>query len=307
MDLGGTTLKFVVLDTHDQIVDRGQVPLMSRDALDLVVHTAQRLAVDHSAAAVGVGLAGLVTHPGGEFVWGPHLAGSAVPYRSALGDALGFDVAVDNDANLAALAEWAVGAGEKADPLVMITLGTGIGVGIIIGGRVYRGASFAGEAGHIEMLPDGIACSCGRRGCWETLVSGTTLDRRAAELAASEPRGAVAALAGGSPATGMHLAGAAESGDVEAVRALTETGTWLGRGIANLILTLDPRRIVVGGAASAAGPILFSAAREVVTDAMSGSAFRPEVPIEPAGFGVWSGAVGAALAGRHVHNGRDDW
>jgi glucokinase len=306
LDLGGTALKYVVLDPRLDIIERGRVPVTG-EALDLLERTAHDLVSDHSAGAVGVGLAGLVTHPAGEFVWGPHVTGQAIPYRSVLTDALGFEVAVDNDANLAAYAEWFLGAGERDDPMVMITLGAGIGVGIIIDGRVFRGASFAGEAGHIEMLPDGDACSCGRRGCWETLVSGATLDRRAEELAAADPGGAVAVSAAGSQPSGVHLAEAAAAGDVAAVRALEEAGRWLGRGIANLILTLDPRRVVVGGAAAAAGPVLFAAARDFVGTAMSGADFRPEVPIEPARFGSWSGAVGAALAGRHVHNGRNDW
>lgn len=307
LDLGGTALKYVVLDSQHDVVEQGQVPVAPGDALDLVVRTAKDLVSGHSSQAVGVGLAGLVTHPAGKFVWGPHLTGRAIPYRSVLSESLGFEVAVDNDANLAALSEWFVGAGERVDPMVMITLGTGIGVGVIIDGHVYRGASFAGEAGHIEMLPDGDDCSCGRRGCWETLVSGAVLDRRAAELALADPSGPVAAHADGSRPTGAHLALAAAAGDVGAVRALSEAGRWLGRGVANLILLLDPRRVVVGGAAAAAGPILFSAAREAVTAAMSGSAFRPEVPIEPARFGAWSGAVGAALAGRRVHNGSNEW
>lgn len=307
LDLGGTALKWVVLDSQHDFVEQGQVPATPGDALDLVVRTATGLVSGHSSQAIGVGLAGLVTHPAGAFVWGPHLSGRAIPYRSVLTDALGFEVAVDNDANLAAHAEWSVGAGERVDPMVMITLGTGIGVGVIIDGRVYRGASFAGEAGHMEMLPGGDECSCGRRGCWETLVSGAVLDRRAAEHALADPAGLVAVHADGSRPTGEHLAHAAAAGDVDAARSLSEAGRWLGKGIANLILMLDPRRVIVGGAAAAAGPGLFSAAQAVVAAAMSGYAFRPEVAIEPARFGTWSGAVGAALAGRRVHNGSNDW
>ena len=307
LDLGGTALKYVVLDAQQEVVERGQLPVPPGDAVELVVRTAVGLASVHSSQAVGVGLAGLVRHPAGEFVWGPHVTGEAIPYRSLLDEALGFEVAVDNDANLAAYSEWSIGAGERVDPMAMVTLGTGIGVGLVIDGRVYRGASFAGEAGHIEMLADGEECSCGRRGCWETLVSGAVLDRRATELALADPIGLVVVTAEGARPTGAHLAQAAELGDTGAVHALTEAGRWLGRGVANLILMFDPRRVVVGGAAAAAGPILFSAAREVVTGAMSGSALRPEVPIAPAQFGAWSGAVGAALAGRRVHNGSHDW
>lgn len=307
LDLGGTTLKLVVLDADDLLVERRWIPVPAADPVDFVLTTTRRSVTEYEADTVGVGLAGLVEHPAGVFVWGPHLPGESVPYRSLLSAELGFDVAVDNDANCAAFAEWALGAGEMTDPLLMITLGTGIGAGMISAGRVYRGRSFAGEVGHMELVEDGEQCSCGRRGCWETLVSGARLDRLARELAEADPDGPVAASAGRSEPTGLHLAEAAAAGDTRAAEAVSEVGRWLGRGLANLVLALDPARIVLGGAAAAAGRPLFEAAEAVVEEAMSGAAVRPPVPIAPAHFGALSGAVGAALAGRRVHNGVYDW
>jgi glucokinase len=303
LDVGGTTAKAALLDASDSVVreDRFTVPVT--DVLDFVVATIGELRAMHDIGSIGLGLAGLVSHPGGDFVWGPHLAGAAVPYRSHLSAALGIDVAVDNDANLAALAEWSIGAGERSDPMVMVTLGTGIGAGFIIDGRIFRGTSFAGEAGHVEVVDGGEMCACGRTGCWETVVSGATFDRLAHELASDDPAGLVSRLAGSARPTGVHLAEAAAAGDQGATGAIEEAGRWLGRGLANLVLLFDPARIVIGGAAVAAGPPLLATAEAVVRERMSGAPYRRLPAVVPARFGSLSGAVGAALAGREVQNG----
>ncbi|HVR34152.1 MAG TPA: ROK family protein [Acidimicrobiia bacterium] len=307
MDVGGSTLKVVALDDDDVIVHSSRVAVPEIAVSDFVVGAARRAVAEHAATTLGLGVAGLVKFPAGEFVWGPHLDGTSIPYRSMLAAELGFDVAVDNDANLAAYAEWAIGAGERKDPLVMITLGTGIGAGFVLDGRVYRGASFAGEAGHIEVAADGEVCSCGRNGCWETFVSGAKLDRLAVEIARTDPGGGVAAHAGTITPTGIHLAKAAAEGDSSAVAAIHVAGRWLGRGLVNLVLLFDPVRIVIGGAAGTAGPALLDPARAVLAETMPGASYRLPVPVCPARFGSLSGAVGAALAGRRVHNGHHDW
>lgn len=304
-DVGGTWLKQVLVDDHNDILESDRLLIPESDSLAFVSETAVAAVASTGATSVGVGLAGLVRFPEGEFVWGPHLRGESVDYRARLRAAIGFDVAVDNDANLAAYAEWSIGAGTGADPLVMVTLGTGIGVGSVIGGRVYRGRSFAGEAGHVQMVEDGDPCSCGRSGCWETLVSGTRLDRLASDIARSDPAGTVARQTG--EPSGIHLVQAASLGDVGAKEALSEVGRWLGRGLVNLVLVLDPDRIVVGGAAAGAGDSLIEPARQVIAEAMSGSAFRTPPQVVSARFDSLSGAVGAALAGRHVHNGVHEW
>jgi glucokinase len=305
LDVGGTTMKVAILD-GDTTAHEESVPVPRSDVLGFVRLHLTRLTGAFDVSSVGVGLAGLVSHPDGEFVWGPHLEGQALPFRSVLSEAVGFDVLVDNDANLAAHGEWAIGAGEQADPLLMVVLGTGIGVGSIAGGQIFRGASFAGEAGHMTMRDDGDSCSCGRSGCWETLVSGDRMDRTAWALAESDPDGAVARLAGRSPASGVHLAAAATAGDATAIGAIAEMGRWLGRGLVNLVLMWDPSRIVVGGAAVAPGETLLEPARAVLAESLPGASFRRAVPVVAARLGAFSGAVGAALAGRQVQNAPHD-
>lgn len=306
LDVGGSFLKLAVLDDANRLVRSEQLEIPDADVPSFVAEVTRKAMIEDGVAAVGLGVAGLVRHPEGEFVWGPHLRDTSVPYRAMLSAVIGRDVAVDNDANLAAYAEWSLGAGERQDPLVMITLGTGIGMGIIIGGQVYRGSSFAGEAGHMEIATEGELCSCGRRGCWETLVSGARLDQEAGRLVRSDPTGAVATLAASAVPKGAHLAAAAEAGDRDALGAVAEVGRWLGRGIANLVLILDPVRVIVGGAAAAIGEPLLEPARRVLAESMSGARVRPEVPIVASRFGSLSGAVGAALAGREVQNGVHD-
>jgi glucokinase len=193
---------------------------------------------------------------------------------------------VDNDANLAALAEHRLGAARGVSHALMVTLGTGIGGGLIIDGRIYRGAGFAGEIGHMTMFPGGELCDCGQRGCWETLVSGGRLDRLAREVLAR------------STATGVDLTEAAAVGNPKARGVLAEAGRWLGRGIANLVAVLDPEVVVIGGAAAGAGGWLFDPARKVLAEETEGAAFRTPLRLVPAELGSKAAAMGAAMTAR---------
>ena len=182
--------------------------------------------------------------------------------RDRLEELLGLPVVVDNDANCAALAELTTGAAMGTRNAVVMTLGTGIGAGIIADGAVYRGGSFAGEAGHMTMIPDGDPCECGRRGCWETLVSGRRFGAGARRIMKADPSGILATIVGDAEPSGSYLGIAAAAGDVAARDAVVEAGRWLGRGVANLVAILDPEVVVVGGAAVAVGDVLLAAARE---------------------------------------------
>jgi glucokinase len=235
--------------------------------------------------AVGVGVAGLVRWPVGELTWAPHLTGTEVPVRALLEEAIGLPVLVDNDANCAALAEARIGAAIGARDAIVLTFGTGIGAGLIVEGQIYRGASFAGEAGHMTMVPDGDPCACGRRGCWETLVSGSRLDQEAVRLALNP------GVSGG----GAGLVAAAEAGESRAQAALGEAGVWLGRGIANLVALLDPELVVVGGAAAGAGEWLLAPARQELAATLEGSPHRRPPRVVTAAAGPLAGAIGAAL------------
>ncbi|MDX1449435.1 MAG: ROK family protein, partial [Acidimicrobiia bacterium] len=289
---GGTWLKLAVLDA-DRIVHSDKMPLPPSGTASFVQDLAAKAVEQHAADTLGVGLAGLVRFPEGELVWGPHLDHQAVPYRQVLEQRLGIPVVVDNDANLAVYAEWRMGAAQDHDPVLMVAVGTGIGVGVVAGGRIFRGGSFAGESGHMTVDPNGGPCACGRRGCWETVVSGTRLDRLAAERHDS--------------ATGADLVAWAADGDEWAGAVLAEVGEWLGRGIVTLVLAFDPQLVVVGGAVSAAGELLLEpAARRLAMD-LPGAGYRDGIPVVPARFDAHAGAVGAALAARSVQNGSNDW
>ncbi|HSJ29006.1 MAG TPA: ROK family protein [Acidimicrobiia bacterium] len=296
LDVGGSAVKVAVLE-EGTAIHTERIPLPGGPLLPAVTAIARRALERHGANTLGVGLAGLVTYPDGVFVWGPHLPDRAVPFRAGLTSELGFEVAVDNDANLAALAEHALGAGSGASPLVVVTLGSGIGVGIVIEGGVFRGAGFAGELGHMQVTADGERCACGRSGCWETEVSGSRLDALARHLIDPD----------GHRPSGADLVAAAGAGDEAAVAALAGVAEWFGRGLVTLILAFDPALIVVGGAAAAAGPLLLDPARETVVSLLPGADVRSVPAVVSGRLGEFAGAMGAALAGRQVQNGSYDW
>jgi glucokinase len=278
LDLGGSFLKAVVLDESRRVVHHRAEPV---PATGVVSHLIELARTWEGVISVGVGLAGLVAD--GELVWGPHVPERHLPVRRLMEEALGVPVVVDNDANLAALAETTMGAAVGCRHVLFLSFGTGIGAGIVEDGRLVRGGGFAGEVGHMTLDPGGRLCACGLRGCWETLVSGGRLDQLAAEL-------------GGDDAwTAADLVAAAEAGDPPAVAVLIEAGEWLGRGVATLVAILDPELVVLGGAAASAGEVLLAPARRAIASHLSGSVHRRPVRMVTARFGPLAGAVGAAL------------
>ena len=296
IDIGGTSIKAVrlgvdgVVEQNDEVPYTGTPGEMIGQVADLVTSLRQP-----ATGSVGVGIAGLVRWPEGVFVWGPHVRGVNLEMRERLEGVLGLPVVVDNDANCAALAELRLGAAMGCQNAVVMTLGTGIGAGVIADGAVYRGESFAGEAGHMTMIPDGDPCECGRRGCWETLVSGRRFGEEARRLMRIDPRGVLATIVGGAEPNGSFLGMAAAAGDVGARDAVIEAGRWLGRGVANLVSILDPEMIVVGGAAVAVGELLIDTAREEAVRSVEGSSHRQPIRIEVARCGPRAGAIGAGL------------
>ena len=191
------------------------------------------------------------------------------------------DVLVDNDANAALWAEARFGAAQDTRDAVMVTLGTGIGGALLENGMLIRGANgMAGEFGHMQVVPDGRECECGRRGCWEQYCSGRALAR--------------AAAAAGHALAGPALTTAARSGDPAAVAAYVEVGTWLGVGVANLVAALDPPLVVVGGGVSAAGDLLLGPAREALASGVVGVGHRDLPPLVGAGLGPLAGVIGVA-------------
>ena len=278
IDLGGGSIKLVRLEA-EQILSQERIPRTRDDWLDQAVSELHRLAPD-SDEPIGVGVAGLIE--AGTLVWGPHIEGTSVEVERELAERLGRPVVVENDANCATFAEAQLGPGKGLGSVLGIMVGTGIGMGLVADGRIYRGRSFAGEAGHMTMVPSGgLACPCGRRGCWETLVSGWRL----AQL-----------WGGGRPGEASALSRAAEAGDRRARLILDDAGRALGAGIANLIALLDPDLVIVGGGVMVgAGDQLLARALVEIEGRLEGAEHRRPTPLVAGEFGFFAGAVGAAL------------
>lgn len=304
IDLGGTKMVAGLVDESGTVLKKVTVgrPVDQAGMVEGPLELAAQL-MQADIAAIGLGAAGLVSWPDGRLVWGPNVVGRDVPFKDLLTTRFGLPTVVDNDANLAALAESRVGVARGYRHVLLVTLGTGIGGGNVIDGRIYRGRSFAGEVGHMVIDVGGPRCTCGQRGCWETFASGRRLDQIARDVAAADPAGLTARLAVGGPAAGSHLTEAATQGDPQAAQAVAEMGVWLGIGLASLVALLDPEVIVVGGGAARAGDILLQPARDSIMAALEGSEFRRPTPLLAAGLGQDAGIIGAGLAAAELARG----
>lgn len=302
IDAGGTKLLGGVVD--EGLATRNRVHRLWRggdtqEVLDIVVEAVEEVrAAAPDARAVGIGIPSLVDRASGTSISSVHLPLWDVPVRDVLSERLGMPVVVDNDANLAALAEQRAGAASGASHVVMLTLGTGIGGGLVLGGELYRGSMGAGaELGHMVVDLDGPPCqgSCPNRGCLEAFASGEAIGRAGEAAARAEPSSELGrALASGREITGPLVTELASDGDSVARAVLFEAGRKLGVGIANLVNVFNPEVVVVGGGASAAGDLLLSPAREEMR-ARALPPSRDLVRVEQARFGDESGMLGAAL------------
>ena len=303
VDLGGTKLLAGAVDADLNVHHRAHRPAAGEDRaalLDRVVEAVHEAiaAAGSEVLGVGFGIPSLIDQERGIAVSTVHLPIADLPFRDLMAERLGLPVFVDNDANCALLAEHRYGAAAGTRHAVMLTLGTGIGGGIVVDGRLVRGAvGSAGELGHMVVDLDGPRCqgNCPNRGCLEALASGSALGRMAAHAAAENPDGALGrALAGGRELTGALVTEFAHDGDPEALACVRKAGEALGVGIANLVNIFNPEVVVVGGGVIAAGELLLDPAREVVS-ARALSPSKDIVRIVSARFGAESGMLGAAV------------
>lgn len=294
VDVGGTKTAAVLIDDSGRLLDRIQVqtPKEAERFIDAAADAIEKLRTDRLAGA-GVGLAGLVRWPEGVFAWGPHVPGTNVPAREMLTERLGVPVIVDNDANLTAYAEATAGAGRGHDHILLVTLGTGIGAAVVTEGFIYRGASFAGEFGHMTMVQGGPLCACGRRGCWETLASGPALARLAREAVALEPRSAFARRH--PEPTSEDVIDALQHRDPTAHALVEQVGRAFGLGISNLVTAFDPDVVIVGGGLGTVGESLIEPARRALQENLHGAPHRIAPPLVVAELGRDAGAMGGAL------------
>ena len=300
VDAGGTKVLGVVADEHGVVDDRlvDDTPAQDAEAsAATIARVAGELAGRHpNVVALGVGAAGMVTLDG-VMRFAPNVAWREFALRERLIASLGLPTIVENDANAAAWGEFRFGAGRGSTYLLMVTVGTGIGGGIVAGGRLFRGAhGFAAEIGHIIVEPEGPLCGCGNRGCWEQVAAGRAIDRGGEVAAREHPESQLAKLAGGDPArvTGRIVTEAAEAGDPMAIRVLATVGRRLGEGIAGLANVLDPDVVVLGGGAVGAGELLIGPARVAFEESVEAARHRPPTRLLVAQLGPMAGAIGAA-------------
>jgi glucokinase len=302
VDLGGTKLLAGVVDREGVVVRRvvRETDVSGEDALLGQLEEAVRDVGGDEILALGVGVPSLIDQRYGRAVASVNIPLERVDLRDELSARFGVPVRIENDANAAALAEHRLGAGRGTSHMVMLTLGTGIGGGLILGGELYRGSvGAAGELGHITLDLDGPPCqgTCPGLGHLEALASGTAADVLVAAIAARSPEGDLGRAAAEGRSVDARLAvDLALRGPGDARTALASVGETLGVGIASLVNVFNPELVVLGGGFARAGDLLFEPARRVVAERALEPA-RDVVRIVPAQLGVEAGLVGAALVG----------
>ncbi len=302
VDVGGTKIAAGVVDAKGSIIEMVKRPTPAADphaTIDEISDAIRDLLRRHDVEVIGIGAAGFVEESRSAVMFAPNLAWREEPVARQVEDRVGKPVFVENDANAAAWAETKLGAGRGHEHVILITIGTGIGAGIVLGGQLYRGRwGMAGEPGHYRVVPDGRLCGCGNRGCWEQYASGSALVAEAQEFARRSPGAAVRLLqlAGGKPEgiTGPEVMTAAREGDAAALRCFEIIGGWLGAGLADLAAILDPGCFVLGGGVSDAGDLFLAKVRAAFDHELTGRQFRQHAEIVLAELGPEAGLIGAA-------------
>jgi len=303
IDVGGTKVLGGVVDEAGKVLTtaRKDTPRQGGSSLtQTIADVAKELLQKHSVASVGVSAAGFVSSDRKTMLATPNIADwNGVDLDNQLTNLIGLPVVIENDANAAAWGEAKFGAGKNQDHMIMLTVGTGIGGGIVVNGSLYRGAfGIAAEFGHMRVVPDGHICGCGARGCFEQYASGNALLRHAREAINASPEVARNLLSRGDGTvaglTGQAITEAAREGDPVALAAFNTTGQWLGAGIASLAVLLDPACVVIGGGVIDAGEILLKPTRESLERNMPFAGKHPYPEIIAAQLGNEAGLVGVA-------------
>jgi len=301
IDLGGTKILSVCLDASLNIVDRDYRETLPDEGPEAViarmVESGRAASEGRDVRAIGVSAPGPLDLNRGIVTRAPNLPGwQNIPLQRRISELYGLPAWVENDANAGAVAEHRLGAGRGSRHMVLIAIGTGIGGGLILDGRLFHGASGgAGEVGHMVVDPDGAICGCGRAGCLEAVASGSFLDTVAQRIAESEPDGLLARIARreGEQADARILDLAANEGDSAAIEALTRAGRFLGAGLTNLVNLLNPEVIAIGGSVRKSELYVTTAVETMRRDAFQ--QHSADVRIVEAELGDDAPAIGAAL------------
>ncbi len=301
IDIGGTKIAAGLVSPDGELSQLIKVPspasdpdLMAKTVVDLI----NQLAEGREIEAVGIAAAGFIDAERNEILYSPNLQWRHEPLRTRVQEMVSYPVTLENDANAAAWAEFRFGSGKKAQSMVMLTIGTGVGGAIIADGKLIRGGfGIGGELGHIRLINGGRQCGCGQRGCLEQYGSGTAFLKAARKLATSDgPAGRrLRELASENGIlSGAEVSQAIMEGDVGALSLLRELGDYLGQGLASIVAALDPEVCIIGGGVSIAGenltePIYFS-----YLNNLPAKGYRPELEVIAAKLGNEAGLIGAA-------------
>ena len=303
VDVGGTKVLGGVVDASGKVLatSRRDTPREGGSELTkTIAAVALELMREHSITAVGVSAAGFVSSDRKTMLATPNIADwNGVQLDLELTKLIGLPVVIENDANAAAWGEAKFGAGRNQKHMMMLTIGTGVGGGIVLNNGLYRGAfGVAAEFGHLRVVPEGHLCGCGARGCLEQYASGSALRRHAREAISASPDLARNLLARGDGTidglTGQAITDAARDGDAVALAAFQTTAQYLGAGIASLAVLLDPSCVVIGGGVIDAGEILLAPTREAMKRYMPFAGKHPYPEIVAAELGNEAGLVGVA-------------
>lgn len=308
IDIGGTKIAGALVSDDGRIINELRQPTPAGDPvaiMNLVVEMIESLRDGHEVAAAGVAAAGFIDAAQSTVYYAPNINWRHEPFREKLRERLDIDITIDNDANAAGWAEFRFGAARDAHDMTMLTIGTGVGGAIVTGDRLLRGGfGTAGELGHLRVVPDGLPCGCGARGCIEQYGSGRALLRMANEIADAGGIGLMLSAererAGG--LTGDIVGRLIADGDAGARHALRQLGAWLGQACASLSAVLDPELFVFGGGVSIAGDLLLDPVRESYLAHLPARGYHPEPRFVVAELVNDAGMVGAADLAR-IHAG----
>ena len=306
VDVGGTKIAAGVVDERGTILEKLRRPSPREDEESLrrvVRELVEELATRHEFPAVGVGAPGFVSADQRSVYFTPNLPWRDEPVAEMLERDLGRPVVIENDGNAAAWAEYVFGAGQGIPDQLMITLGTGVGGGLVLGGEIHRGGhGVAGEVGHLTIVRDGVECPCGRRGCLEQYASGSALTRMARTAAAGERAPNLLGRAGGDPeaVTGTMVTELAREGYREGLDLLEELAGFLAAGIGSLVAVLDPTLVLLGGGVSEAGHLVLQPTAAAVERELTGAGHRPGPELRLAALGNDAGLIGAADVARRT-------
>ncbi|WP_432097612.1 ROK family glucokinase [Streptomyces sp. bgisy100] len=301
VDIGGTKIAAGVVDEEGSILETCKVPTppTPEGVVDAIADAVRTVSTDHQIEAVGIGAAGYVDDKRATVLFAPNINWRHEALKDKVEQRVGLPVVVENDANAAAWGEYRFGAGQGHEDVICITLGTGLGGGIIIGNKLRRGRfGVAGEFGHIRVVPDGLLCGCGSQGCWEQYASGRALVRYARQRAVAAPDNAAVllGLGDGTPDAieGRHVSEAARQGCPVAIDSFRELARWAGAGLADLASLFDPSAFIVGGGVSDEGDLVLDPIRKSFRRWLVGGQYRPHAQVLAAQLGGKAGLVGAA-------------